>query len=326
MKIAVTGSAGFIGSRVAERLCRDGNQVVGIDVFSDLLYPSSQKHLRIDKLNKLENFCFHECDIASPQIIDHLEGVEVIINEAGLPGQSKSWSNFEAYAHSNLVGINNLIEVASTLKIKKFIQASTSSVYGRIAVGSETAVLSPYSPYGVTKLAAEQLLLAYFHNTNFPVTVLRYFSVYGPGQRPDMAVSKFLTALVDGQPVYIHGDGTQLRDITFVDDVVNATISAIDNGRNGQVYNISGGHQISLLELLEECQKIVGKRAVTTRVDRPQGDQDETHADSTKAHLELGFDPLTSLNEGLKLQLEQIRRDKDSRQTFPYQIAKPPTH
>jgi nucleoside-diphosphate-sugar epimerase len=118
MKIAVTGSAGFIGSRVAERLCRDGNQVVGIDVFSDLLYPSSQKRLRIEKLNKLENFSFHECDIASPQVIDHLEGVEVIINEAGLPGQSKSWSNFEAYAHSNLVGINNLIEVASTLKIK----------------------------------------------------------------------------------------------------------------------------------------------------------------------------------------------------------------
>jgi UDP-glucuronate 4-epimerase len=307
MRIAVTGSGGFIGSRVARRLCEDGHDVVGVDNFSEVLYPSNQKLLRIDKLKKKRNFTFHECDIASVELIDLLDGVEVIINEAGLPGQSKSWSNFEAYANANLVGVNNLINVGTKLNIRKFIQASTSSVYGKTAVGAETAPLSPYSPYGVTKLAAEQLLLAYFQNNDFPVTILRYFSVYGPGQRPDMAISKFLTALIDDKPIYIYGDGTQLRDITYVDDVVNATISAIDNGRNGEVYNISGGHQVSLMEILEECQKISGKEAITIRADRPQGDQEQTFSDSTKAHSELEFSPLTSLNEGIKLQLEQIR-------------------
>ena len=310
MRIAVTGAAGFIGSRITTRLLEQGHHVFGVDNFSEVLNPSGNRRKRIEHLKKSENFTFIESDISSPYIADALEGVSAIINEAAIPGQAKSWDNFDDYVHSNLIGVNNLVKVGIDLKIEKFIQASTSSVYGKNAIGLESSTLNPFSPYGVTKLAAENLLMAYHQNLNFPVTVLRYFSVYGPGQRPDMAAAKFLTSLRNGNPIYVHGDGSQLRDVTFVDDVVSATLLAMDKGKNGEIYNIAGGHQLSLIELLKACQAVVGIEGEVVHAPRPLGDQEETMANISKAKMDLGYKPSTLLLDGLKFQLDQIIQDQ----------------
>jgi nucleoside-diphosphate-sugar epimerase len=259
-----------------------------------------------------KNFRFIEADIADPNLINELGQADYLINEAELPGQAASWANQEKYFHSNLVAVANLITVSQALGIKRFIQASTSSVYGEIACGDESASTKPFSPYGVSKLAAENLLLAHSYNANFNVSILRYFSVFGPRQRPDMAISKFIDSLYHQKPIVIFGDGSQARDITFVDDVANTTIHATETAATGEIYNIAGCLSTTINELLQVCESVVGRSSQVVYKPREIGDQIKTEAITRKARRELNFNPTTSIVSGIEAQYKQFLKDKNN--------------
>ena len=229
MRILVTGAAGFIGSTLCERLVADGHEVRGIDAFVGA-YPEDVKRRNLAALMASPAFTFSVADLRTADLEPIVDGVEVIVNEAAVAGLAPSWADLDLYASCNLVGLGRLIEAARGAAVKRFVQVSTSSVYGIDAVGGETRPLRPASPYGVTKLAAEQLVLAHVDAFGLPATILRYFSIYGPRQRPDMAYHKFIEAMLDGRPITIFGDGEQTRSNTYVDDCVEATVRASTAG------------------------------------------------------------------------------------------------
>jgi nucleoside-diphosphate-sugar epimerase len=233
--------------------------------------------------------------------------VDYVINEAAMPGLGLSWSDFELYSSCNLSSVARLMDQAKRWPLIKFVQISTSSVYGKNAVGDENMPTLPVSPYGVTKLAAENLAFAYMRDSEVPVTVLRYFSVYGPGQRPDMAYRKFISRALAGESIDIYGTGDQSRSNTFIDDCVAGTISALESGRIGEVYNIAGSTERSLNEALAIISGLVGLDLEVHHHDSARGDQDRTFGDTTKASQELGFVNATSLEEGLEAQIKWQR-------------------
>ena len=221
-KFLVTGVAGFIGSRIASQLLDDNHVVIGIDSFNEILYKNDFKESQILGLKKRSNFTFIKENILNVNLDSILSGVDYVINEAGLPGQLVSWEKIEDYFESNTIATSKLYEACVRNEIKSFVQASTSSVYGLSAIGKENQILNPKSPYGVTKLAAEHLINA-LNTIKSPRTViLRYFSVYGPGQRPDMGIYKFIQSIKTGKIINIYGDGDQRRDFTCVSDVARA--------------------------------------------------------------------------------------------------------
>jgi nucleoside-diphosphate-sugar epimerase len=237
--------------------------------------------------------------------LDSIEGeLDAVINEAALPGQILSWSHFDEYASNNFTSVERLIQFCLEREIPKLVQASTSSVYGINAIGAESQQLRPASPYGVTKLAAESLLHAYGQNFPLRYSIVRYFSVFGPEQRPDMGLHKFITAIANGTPLNIYGDGTQRRDCTFVDDIVNGTLSAITNGIQGETYNLAGGTDISVIDMIELCGRLIGKDPRIDFVDRPVGDQLLTSADFSKATTDLKYTPHFSFESGLQKQID----------------------
>lgn len=304
MRILVTGAAGFIGSNLVIQLINEGHTVVGVDSFSDVLYTSSIKIDRISKILDVQDFEFHKLDIAIDDM-RHISGpFDAIINEAALPGQILSWSRFDAYSQNNLTVTERMIQFCLERKIPKFIQASTSSVYGTIVQGSELQQLLPASPYGVTKLAAEALLYAYAQSFPLNYSIVRYFSVFGPSQRPDMGLYKFIDSIANGKEVAVYGDGTQRRDCTFVADIVAGTISAITNGGKGEIYNLAGGTDVSVLEMITLCAKLIGNDPNIKFINRPAGDQLITRADYSKAHQQLFYDPQFSFKAGLMAQIE----------------------
>jgi nucleoside-diphosphate-sugar epimerase len=299
IKVTVTGACGFIGSHLTRKLIEQGFYVVGVDCLDDNLYSRSVKESRLKSLKQLNNFEYLHLNIAQDELDSSIEDSKFVFNLAAIPGQVLSWKLFEQYVESNILGTKKVIDSCIRNNVSKIIHASTSSVYGKFAVGNELQDTKPISPYGITKLAAENLLFALTSDNELDFTILRYFSVYGPGQRPDMAIQRFLSAIKVGQEISITGDGSQKRDITYVEDVVKATISASTVDERKQIFNISGGKQFTLNQIIDECFKVSGLKSKVNYVDRPIGDQEETFGDISKAREKLGFNPIFDIGTGL---------------------------
>ena len=301
MKALVTGVAGFIGSTLAEQLLKDGADVVGIDCFTDY-YPRSTKERNLSKALGHPGFRFVESRIQDAPLAALLADRTHVFHLAAQAGVRKSWGqDFSIYTVNNIEATQVLLEACTRAPLERLVYASSSSVYGdNVSMPMrEDALPQPVSPYGVSKLAAEQLCYLYHVNYGVPAVSLRYFTVYGPRQRPDMGFHKFLRAAIKGEPIAVYGDGEQTRDFTFVADAVGATIAAAARGVPGRVYNIGGGSRISVNGVLDIIGRVSGRRPVV-RVDPAQlGDMRHTYADTSLARADLGFAPATSLETGL---------------------------
>jgi len=302
MRIVVTGAAGFIGSTLCEALIGAGHEVVGVDAFIPY-YPREVKEMNLANLRGAAGFRFHEMDLRTGELEPCVEGADAIIHEAAMAGLMRSWTDLELYVSCNILATNRLIEAALQAGVGRFVLASTSSVYGREAVGNEDRPLEPSSPYGITKLACEKLVLAHVAMSAFPATIIRYFSIYGPRQRPDMAYHRFIEAMLDGQPITVYGDGEQTRSNTYVSDAVRGTILALERGELGGIYNVGGGRTISLNQAIETIAGHLGvKPVIRTESARP-GDQRHTSADISRARSGLGYEPTTDPEDGLGMQV-----------------------
>ena len=301
MRSLVTGVAGFIGSHLAERLIKEGHKVVGVDCFTDY-YARSIKEENIKGLLNEPHFTFFEVNLLEANLRELLIGVDYIFHQAAQAGVRSSWGvEFEVYTSHNVVATQRLLEVCKGVGIKRFIYASSSSVYGdsEELPLREQSPLKPVSPYGVTKLAGEYLCYSYFKNFRIPVISLRYFTVYGPRQRPDMAFHKFIKAILHGENIEIYGDGEQTRDFTFISDAIEGNILAMRSDAVGEVFNIGGGSRVSVNEVLDSMQKIAGKSARIVYRDVQKGDVRHTLADTSKTKKYLGYVPRVDLITGL---------------------------
>ena len=306
MKCLVTGSAGFIGSQLCERLVRDGHTVVGLDAFIPY-YPRAIKEANLLTLRSQRAYTHHTLDLRSDPLEAALDGVEVVFHLAAMAGLVKSWTDFDLYQSCNLTATQRLLEaVRRTSSVRRLIYASTSSVYGRYSTGDETMPTRPISPYGVTKLAAENLCRSY-EEFGVSAVVLRYFSVYGPRQRPDMGYHRFIAALLDNQPITVYGDGQQMRGNTYIDDCIDATVSAL-KAPAGETYNLGGGETASVWDVMHKLEAILGRRAVVRREPARSGDQRSTVADTSKLQRHLGWQAKTTLDEGLARQVAWQRQ------------------
>ena len=309
MRALVTGVAGFIGSTLAERLVGDGVEVAGVDSFTDY-YPRSIKERNLARLLAGPRFRFIESRIQDADLPALLEGCTHVFHLAAQAGVRRSWGrDFAIYTVNNIEATQVLLEAAVRApSLERFVYASSSSVYGDNTPMPfrEDALPQPVSPYGVSKLAAEQLCYLYHANFKVPTVSLRYFTVYGPRQRPDMGFHKFLRATILGEPIAVFGDGEQTRDFTFVQDAVAATIAAGRRGVPGRVYNIGGGSRVSVNEVLDLIGRIAGRRPVV-RVDPAQkGDMRHTYADTSLARADIGFAPAVKLEEGLTAEYQWL--------------------
>ncbi|MBI1389232.1 MAG: NAD-dependent epimerase/dehydratase family protein [bacterium] len=306
MTYLVTGCAGFIGSQICERLLSQNETVIGLDVFTDYYNPE-RKRKNLAAALKQDRFQFVEGDLAEMDLRPVIESVDCVFHTAGQPGVRGSWgSQFDLYTRNNIRATQRLLEcIKETRPGVRVVYSSSSSVYGNTnqLPTSETAVPRPYSPYGATKLAAEHLCNLYHANYGVPVVSLRYFTVYGPRQRPDMAFNIFTKAILQDRPITVLGDGGQTRDFTFVGDIVAANLSASQKPVEGGIFNLGGGSRISLMGAVEILEKIIGKSARIERKERNKGDVRDTWADTTQAQTRLGYKPAVSLEEGLRQQV-----------------------
>jgi nucleoside-diphosphate-sugar epimerase len=304
----VTGAAGFVGSHLCAALLARGHHVVGLDAFIPY-YPRPIKEGNLAGLLAQPNFLFLESDLRTADLAPAVTGCDTIFHLAAMPGLIKSWTDFPLYDTCNISGTQRLLEAARAAQPKHFIHISTSSVYGREATQGEDAPLQPVSPYGVTKLAAEHLCRSYEANFALPITILRYFSVYGPRQRPDMGYHKLINDLLRGGTFTVFGDGEQTRSNTYIGDAVAATILAMEKREQtlGQVFNIGGGEIVSLNRVIALLEEITGCQARLERQPPRPGDQRHTAANVEKARRILGFQPVTRLADGLRAQVEWQR-------------------
>lgn len=306
MRALVTGCAGFIGSNLTEKLLSMGWEVVGIDCFTKY-YPRAIKEHNMRGFIENSNFKFLEFNILDipidwfHEVSYILHDVDYVFHLAAQPGVRASWGHtFQSYTRNNIEATQRLLEAYKDKDLKTFVYSSSSSVYGNALLPlSENIPLRPVSPYGVTKLAAENLCYLYWWNYNVPTVSLRYFTVYGRRQRPDMAIHKFFKAIKGGKDITIYGTGEQTRDFTYIDDVVNATILAT-NSKAGEVYNIGGGSRISVNELIDKIEHITGLKANIRYLEQQKGDVHDTLADISKAKKVLGWEPKTRIGGGLK--------------------------
>ncbi len=301
MHCLVTGAAGFIGSHLCERLLAAGHSVAGLDAFIPY-YPRPIKESNLKSARTHARFTFHALDLRTDPLDAALEGVDVVFHLAAMAGLTRSWTEFDLYASCNLTATQRLLEaVRKRSGLRRFLYATTSSVYGRYSSGDETLPTRPSSPYGVTKLAAENLCRAFAEEQGLPLVVLRYFSVYGPRQRPDMGYHRFIRALLTSQPVSVYGDGMQVRGNTYIDDCVAATVAAVE-ALPGETYNVGGGEAVSVWDVLHKLEKILGRRPVIQREPARAGDQRYTTADTGKLQRHLHWQPQVGLDEGLARQ------------------------
>jgi UDP-glucose 4-epimerase len=304
--VLVTGAAGFIGSRLTEKLLLEGRNVVALDCFLPNLYSAELKLERWEAFDNIKSG--HLVKVEFDLRTDDFEAlskfeIESVFNEAAMPGLNPDWSNFSPYYECNLSALNRLLEFVRKNEVKSFVHASTSSVYGKSAVGDENQDLNPTSPYGVSKLAAEKLLLAYHEWYGIPVKILRYFSVYGPHQRPDMAYAKIINAIQNDHEFTVFGDGEQKRSNTFIDDIVNATILAEAKAEAGDVMNICGDDTISLNEAVEIIENLMGKKLIRKNAGIRTGDQRDTSGFNSYAKNKLGWNAQIGIREGLNQQV-----------------------
>jgi nucleoside-diphosphate-sugar epimerase len=301
MRVVVTGAAGFVGSHVCDALVADGHEVVGVDAFIDY-YPREDKLRNLEPLSSEPRFTLVERDLRSDPLDDVLRGADAVIHEAAMPGLSQSWTRFNRYVTCNVQATYRLVEAARATGVPRLLHISTSSVYGTNAVGDESAATMPMSPYGVTKLAAEHLVLAYATVHRLPAVILRYFSIYGPRQRPDMAYHIFIDAILAGRTVTVYGDGLATRTNTFVSDCVDGTLRALRGGEVGEIYNIGGGESITVLEAINLIADALGKTALVEHGPERPGDQRHTRANVEKARRAFGYQPRIGPREGLARQ------------------------
>jgi nucleoside-diphosphate-sugar epimerase len=310
VRALVTGVAGFVGSTLSERLVRDGHEVVGVDCFTDY-YAREIKERNLGALRAGPRFDFREADLVTMDLAGALRDVDVVFHQAAQAGVRASWGRtFETYVHSNVLATQRLLEaVKASPSVKRVVYASSSSIYGDTPdlPMRESSLPHPYSPYGVTKLAAEHLAELYRHNFGVSTVSLRYFTVYGPRQRPDMGFHRFISRILRGEPLPIYGDGEQTRDFTFIDDIVEANVAAGTLPDAEGVYNIGGGSRVSLNHVLETLGDVTGTAIRIDRGAEQAGDVKHTYADTTRARAELGYAPRVDLREGLSRMVEWAR-------------------
>ena len=308
MRCLVTGAAGFVGSTLSERLIADGHEVRGVDCFTDY-YARSIKEENLASLRAAAGFELREVDLSACEIAPLVDGIDLVFHQAAQAGVRASWGeSFDDYTRFNVLATQRLLEAVKGSRIQKLVYASSSSIYGETSdlPMRETSRPKPFSPYGVTKLAAEHLVELYRHNFGVPTVSLRYFTVYGPRQRPDMAFHKFIRAMLASEPLKVFGDGRQTRDFTFVDDIVEANVLATKPEVSG-VYNIGGGSRVTLNETLETLARIVGVSLDIARGESQAGDVHHTQADGSLARRDLGYAPSVELEEGLRRQVDAQR-------------------
>src|SRR6266511_2455901 len=301
MKVMVTGAAGFIGSHLVESLLDDGHEVVGLDCFVDY-YPRAAKEGNLERARDHSAFRFVEGRLQDLDLAPLLEGASEVYHLAAQAGVRSSWGrDFALYSDHNVLATQRVLEAAVAAGRPRVVYASSSSVYGdaKPLPLREDTPCQPISPYGVTKLAGEHLAVLYHRNHGLAATSLRYFTVYGPRQRPDMAFHRFLKAAHYGEPIVLYGDGEQTRDFTFVLDAAAATAQAGRAGVPGRVYNIGGGSRVSVNHVLTLIERLVGKPLQVRREAPQKGDMRDTYADTSLAQADLGFRPQTALEAGL---------------------------
>ena len=303
-RYVVTGCAGFIGSHLADALLDRGHTVVGIDAFTDF-YPRPLKERNLETAGDDPRFSLFEEDLLEARLDGLIGGADGVFHLAAQPGVRDSWgSSFSTYARDNLIATQRVFEAAATVGVR-VVFASSSSVYGDAESypTDEEARPRPVSPYGVTKLACEHLGHAYAAAAGLDIVCLRYFSVYGPRQRPDMAFTRIIRCLLEGRPFPLLGSGAQVRDFTYVGDVVTASLTAMQRAPAGVVYNVGGGTPTSLIAAIRLCERLAGRPLICNRRPASAGDATRTLADTTRIRAEIGWRPRTSLLEGLSAQV-----------------------
>jgi UDP-glucose 4-epimerase len=304
----VTGAAGFIGSTLVDRLLADGVRVTGVDAFTDY-YDVTLKRRNVEGARRHPAFTLLELDLSSADLA-LLPAVDVVFHQAAQPGVRASWGHeFASYAQHNVVATQRLLERYKAQPLERFVYASSSSIYGDAESfpTSEAALPRPFSPYGVTKLAGEHLALLYGRNFGMPVAALRYFTVYGPRQRPDMAFHRFCRALLAGEPITLYGDGRQSRDFTYIADAVEANVRAWQRAAPHGVYNVGGGSQVEVLEAIALLEKHLGLKARVNLEPRPPGDPLRTRADASRLAADLGYTTTVAIAEGLAAEADWAR-------------------
>jgi UDP-glucose 4-epimerase len=314
-RVVVTGAAGFIGSHLCERLLALGHQVVGIDSFTDY-YERTRKEQNLEDSRAHPDFTFEELDLVDGDLPSVLRGARVVYHLAGQPGVRPSWGGqFDRYIRDNVLATQRLLEAMKETPVERLVFAGSSSVYGDAEMfpTKESALPQPVSPYGVTKLAAEHLALLYAKNFGLPVVSVRYFTVYGPRQRPDMAFARFMQALVEGEAIEVFGDGEQTREFTYVSDAVEGTIKAATADVVGQVFNLGGGSRVTINRVLATLEDISRIKAQTKTLPAAPGDPRHTGASINLARERLGWEPRVSLREGLAKQWAwfQVARSRE---------------
>ncbi len=305
----VTGAAGFIGSHLVERLLEEGVRVTGVDCFTDY-YDPAIKRANLAQILTHSSFELIELDLGAADL-DRLPQVSVVFHQAAQPGVRASWgAEFAHYTHHNVLATQRLLERYRQAPLERFVYASSSSVYGDAErfPTDEGMVPRPFSPYGVTKLAGEHLTLLYGRNFSVPAVALRYFTVYGPRQRPDIAFHRFCRALIQGLPITVYGDGRQSRDFTYVQDAVEANLRAWRRSAPQAVYNVGGGSQVEVLESIRILEGALGRKAQLVFETRPPGDPLRTRADATRVSEDLGFVPRVSIERGLEAEAQWAER------------------
>jgi len=311
-RVLVTGCAGFLGSHLSERLVELGHTVLGVDCFAPY-YSRETKERNLERVRDEPRFALVELDLAAEALDGLMEGVDTVFHLAAQAGVVGSFgASFEIYVRNNVLATQRLLEAAANASPVAFVYASSSSVYGDASVYPTTELSSrrPLSPYGMTKVATEELAGVYRRCFGVPVIGLRYFTAYGPRQRPDMAFSKFFRCALSGRALPINGKGRQVRDFTFVDDVVAGTLAAAELGRPGRIYNIGGGSPVELLEAIAWIADLTGRDIELDRRPAPVGEAQRTGCDGGLARRELGFAPRTGLFEGLAAQLQWMRGEE----------------
>ena len=304
----VTGCAGFIGSHLADTLLQRGNEVIGVDAFTDY-YPRPTKESNVNEARTDRGLSLVELDLSADALDPLLENVDGIFHLAAQPGVRGSWGEtFAHYVRDNILATQRLFEAAAVRGLR-VVMSSTSSIYGNAEAypTREDATPRPVSPYGVTKLACESLARTYGECFGLETVVLRYFTVYGPRQRPDMAFAKIISALFAGRPFPLFGSGEQSRDFTYVDDAVSATVAAMERGSSGIVYNVGGGSETTMNDAIALCEELAGRRLQVAHKAVAPGDVRRTGADTSLIRSQLGWRPETSLAEGLAAQVAAAR-------------------